>query len=878
MSDPASSAALGAAAKRGAADRAVIDLGSERERNPDAQRVGARGERFHRLRRAGLAVPDGFILTCEAVDGWNAGGAQRDAVAEAIANALARLEARTGMRLGGCPPLLLAVRQSAADIRMGLHPSVLDVGATEAAILELAATFGAAEAARIRCQFLQGFACTVLGAFADPFEVEREATEHSGAAGYVNLAERFAGIVARDCGESIPDDGHAQLHAAIDRLARPRAGFAVPCAEHGRALIVQAMAQGGAPGRSGHCSVRLRDPSDASLAPVLRFTPNARTGEAQGIADRGAMLTDAERAAFLDAAGRAEEELREALELGFVVESGELRLIDAAPQRLETEAEAALALSLAERNLISRPEATLRIDPVRLEGMLHARVEAGAAAAICRGVAAAPGAATGTLVFSAGAAEQLAARGGDPILVRSETEPGDVGAMHVAKAVLTSRGGMTSHAAVVARGLGRPCVAGINGITIDAAARRMRVYGTGVLLEGAQVTVDGARGRVYAGFLELLPPTFGGAMAVLLEWADEFRRMGVRANADTVRDAELALRFRADGVGLCRTEHMFFAKGRINAMREVILAESESERRRALERLRPMQHGDFRDLFATMRGRPVVVRLLDPPLHEFLPHGEREMLELAQAMRVPVDRVMARAAALEEFNPMLGNRGCRVGVAYPEIYEMQARAIFEAAVEAGRETGEPAVPEIMVPLVSAQREMEILKRRIDAVAAAVESESGEAINYRVGAMIETPRAALRAHAITDSSQFLSFGTNDLTQMAYGLSRDDAGRFMPDYLRKGVYPSDPFETLDLEGVGELISLAVDRARSRSGEVVLGLCGEHGADPASLEFCESIGVDYVSCSPFRLPVARLAAAHATIRSRMAAGSADDDGCSR
>ena len=466
-------------------------------------------------------------------------------------------------------------------------------------------------------------------------------------------------------------------------------------------------------------------------------------------------------------------------------------------------------------------------------------------------------------MFSPDEAEAAAARGLSPILTLIETSPEDIRGMHAAAGVLTVRGGMTSHAAVVARGLGKPCVVGARDLVLDSDARVLKAPDGRSFTEGDIVTVDGTTGQIMAGEVAMIQPETTGAFATLMEWADDVRRLGVRANADTQADAAIAEGFGAEGIGLCRTEHMFFQHGRITPMREVILAETEEERRAALAKLLPMQRDDFKTLFESMPGRPVTVRLLDPPLHEFLPHGEAELRELAASLDVPVAKVAAQAADLAEFNPMLGKRGCRIGIAYPEIYEMQARAIFEAAIEAGRSTGSPVHPEIMIPLVSAVRELDLLSEVINTVADAVYAEQGGMVQFTIGVMIETPRACLRAGDIAGIAGFLSFGTNDLTQMFYGLSRDDAGRFIPDYVAQGVFPHDPFHSLDIEGIGEIIELAIARARKRQPGIVLGLCGEHGGDPASVDFCERAGLDYVSCSAFRLPVARLAAAQAVVR---------------
>ncbi len=840
---------------------AIVDLGAA----GDVAQVGERARRLGVLLSAGLPVPDGFVLTVDAVQGWARSADADDAQRAVLDAALQQLSSRTGRRLGaGDPPLLLAVRQSPVSLGVGLQPTILNVGAGEAAMPGLSRLYGKANAWRLRCAFLQGFACAATNAPAELFEsAYRDEISHS-TRDYEAIFERFVKELTAS-GFEVPEEPSRQLQAAIRCLSRPR--FGPPA---GQAILVQVMVHDIGGPDAGTGIWRTRKPDDGSRNWTSTFsggwTEGARRIRAEACCKPMRPSEDGTQGGLTDAVCRSEDLLLEALEVGYCSGTEGDWIVSVDGLRLEPLGHASLTRELAQRSLITREEAVLRIDPVHVEAMLHERVEDSAGAVeLGQGLPAAPGAAVGELVFSAAAAEALANRGGHPILARTETNPADVGAMHFAKAVVTSRGGMTSHAAVVTRALGRPCVAGIADLTIDAAGRRLRMPGGPWVEEGATVTVDGTSGRLLSGAVPVLPPQFEGPMAEIVGWADSFRRLGVRANADTTGDARLALEFFADGIGLCRTEHMFFEKGRIAAMREMILAGTAEERRSALRRLLPMQLADFRELFALMHGKPVVVRLLDPPLHEFLPRGEREMLELAEMMQVPVDQVMARANSLQEFNPMLGNRGCRLAIAYPEIYEMQARAILQAAVEAGRESGDPVLPEIMIPLVSAQREMEILNGLIEEVAREVEAEFGQRIEYRVGAMIETPRAALRSGAIGRSSGFLSFGTNDLTQMAFGLSRDDAGRFMPQYLRQGVFAADPFVTLDADGVGELIECSVRRSRESREDIVLGLCGEHGADPASLAFCEGLGIDYVSCSPFRLPVARLAAAQAAIAAR-------------
>jgi pyruvate,orthophosphate dikinase len=538
-------------------------------------------------------------------------------------------------------------------------------------------------------------------------------------------------------------------------------------------------------------------------------------------------------------------------------------LHDAVPVRRGARASVRIAVDLANAGAISREEAILRVDPRNLVEHLHPQIDPAATRDVCAtGLGASPGAATGRLVLTPEAAQAAAAQGEATILARTETTPEDIRGMHAARGVLTVRGGMTSHAAVIARGLGVPCVVGASDLRIDEAAGIVTTPDGRILREGALITIDGARGQVIAGAPAMIAAEIGGALSDLLDWADAVRDLGVRANADTPADARLARDFLVDGLGLCRTEHMFFEDDRITVMREMILADTPAERRAALDRLLPMQRDDFRELFEIMRGLPVTIRLLDPPLHEFLPHGAEELAALAAAMGQPAAAVRARAEALAEVNPMLGMRGVRLGIVLPEIYEMQARAIFEAAIEVNRDAGDPVTPEVMIPLVSAFREVELVKGRIDAIAAQVQREQGVSLGFKLGVMVETPRAALRAGDLAASSAFLSFGTNDLTQMTYGLSRDDAGRFMRDYVNRGVFHEDPFHVLDVEGVGELMLIAARRGRERNPGLVLGLCGEHGGDPSSVRFCKVAGFDYVSCSPYRAPIARLAAAQATI----------------
>ncbi len=517
--------------------------------------------------------------------------------------------------------------------------------------------------------------------------------------------------------------------------------------------------------------------------------------------------------------------------------------------------------------VISEEEAVERIEPMQLDSLLHPTLDPKAERTIvAKGLPASPGAAVGEIVFNPDEAEKLAAQGKTVILVRIETSPEDIHGMHAAAGILTTRGGMTSHAAVVARGMGRPCVSGAGTVHIDYDAQIMSSGGE-TLKKGDIITVDGTTGQVLKGEVAMIQPELTGDFATLMVWADKLRRMGVRANADTPRDAVQAREFGAEGIGLCRTEHMFFDHERILAVREMILAESEEGRKAALDKILPMQRDDFTDLFEIMKGLPVTIRLLDPPLHEFLPQHDEEIAEVAEALGTSAKKLNYRLGELKEFNPMLGHRGCRLAITYPEITEMQARAIFEAAADAGQKTGDPVDVEVMIPLIAAREEYEFLSEKIIAVADAVQGEKGVKLNYSIGTMIELPRACLRAHEIAISAEFFSFGTNDLTQTAYGLSRDDSASFLGDYIARGIFEVDPFVSIDTLGVGELMEIGIKRGRETRPDIKLGICGEHAGDPASIDFCEKLGLDYVSCSPFRLPVARLAAAQAALRGKKA-----------
>lgn len=844
---------------------------------------GAKAVRIARLMKAGVPTPPGFCVAAGA-----------DVVN--FSDALQCLE--TGATKAFGAGMMVSLRSSPVDGSAPAATALLNIGLTAKAMPAVIARVGERAAHDLRRRLIQSYAVAVMGADPDAFEgalyerLKRAGVEdESGldARSLAALTDEYLALTIDETGEVFPEDAAAQLSGAVRALRKSwdsptarilRQARGVDPAQ-GQGMIVQAMALGIGPGPSGAGVASLRSESTGAVDLNGRFLAQAQGEDALSGLRTPRLLTRAAReAAGLSApsveelapeafakinalAELAEQELGDACTVEFTIEGGALWALDAQPHRAGARAAVRVAVDLAEKGAISRGDAVLRIDPGALIGYLHPTIaDKTRRDIIGRGLPASPGAATGALVFSPEAAEAAAAREQSAILVRVETSPEDIRGMHAATGVLTVRGGMTSHAAVIARGLGAPCVVGASDIQLDLAARRLISADGRVFHEGDVITLDGSVGEAMAGALPLVQPEISGAFATLMDWADAERRMKVRANADTAQDARIARGFNVDGIGLCRTEHMFFDKVRITRMRQMILADEAVSRRAALDDLLPMQRGDFVDLFEIMAGLPVTIRLLDPPLHEFLPHGPEEMQELATAMDLPLAVVTARAKDMREFNPMLGKRGCRVGIAFPEIYEMQARAVFEAAIIAGERTSAPISPEIMIPLVSANRELELLAQRIDAVAAEVRAETGADLTYKIGAMVETPRAALRAGDLAQTAEFLSFGTNDLTQMTYGLSRDDAGRFMRDYVAKGVFPEDPFHSLDVLGVGELLLVAADRGRKSRDGMTLGLCGEHGGDPASVRFCELAGFDYVSCSPFRAPIARLAAAQATL----------------
>ena len=835
---------------------ALIDPSSIVEITPsagvDATRHGWRAKCLQRLVRMGLPVPHSYAFSSDAVRAI-AGGAMLDS------DQLATLFGPGG---------LVSVRPSAADPAWGGPGTMLNVGINDERHAELVVTHGQDAADALYLGFIQSFAIHVARLDPDMFS-DSEAGLQATLRAYRDETD-----------DDFPQDPGRQLAEVLRSMARAWDGPTARLLRQAKGapaqaplgLVVQDMALAIGPGVTGSGTIQFID----QVTGLPRLTGRFR-GQEQGRArghgaetlyltrdPRGHSLEEAAPEVFAELVRfgvAARERLREEMQIEFVVANGQLSIIDATRVARSSRASVRIAVALARDGIIPPQEAVMRVQPRAMSDLLHQQIDPRAPRdIIARGINASPGAATGRLVFTAAAAQAAEARGERCVLARRETVPEDVRGMHASVAVLTVGGGMTSHAAVIARGIGLPCIVGASGIAIDPRARILRAGGR-IFHEGEEITIDGTSGEVLAGAAEMLEPALDDSFDQLLGWAGEFCRIGVRANADSPEDAQTALRFHAQGIGLCRTEHMFFDETRLPAMREMIFADTPEDRRLSLERLLPMQRSDFLALFGIMAGMPVTIRLFDPPLHEFLPHDREGMRELAETLDLPLSDVSRRVEELREFNPMLGLRGVRLGITVPEIYDMQARAIFEAAVQASRD-GARIVPEIMIPLVSARREVELVKARIEAVAAKVRNEMRTDFTYRLGVMVETPRAALRAGDLAEQVSFLSFGTNDLTQMTYGLSRDDAGRFMSDYVEQGVYEDDPFHILDQDGVGELVAIGTERGRAANPDITISFCGEHGGNPESIAFCLRAGVSYVSCSPYRVPVARLAAAQESI----------------
>ncbi len=863
--------------------------------------LGGKGANLAEMSSLGLPVPSGFTITTEVCTHYTeSGGGYPDALKGQVAEALAKVEGEVGATFGDAAnPLLVSVRSGARASMPGMMDTVLNLGLNDVTVEGLAKRSGDARFAYDSYRrFIQMFSNVVLDVdhhnFEEILELAKEDrglsldTELS-AEDWQAVIAQYKECVSQETGEPFPQDPEAQLWAAIaavfgswmnQRAITYRKLHDIP-ESWGTAVNVQAMVFGNMGDDCATGVAFTRNPSTGEHRFYGEFLVNAQGEDVvAGIRTPQSLTKIAREEAGSDLPSMEEampevfkqlDEVRERLErhyrdmqdLEFTVQGGKLYMLQTRSGKRTTPAALKIACDMVEEGLITKEEAITRIDPQQLDQLLHPTLDPDAEREmIARGLPASPGAASGIIVFSADEAEKRAGQGDAVILCRVETSPEDIHGMHAAKGILTTRGGMTSHAAVVARGMGRACVAGAGELRIDYRAGVIRVRDI-ELKGGDVVTIDGSSGEIYKGAVPTIQPELSGDFATLMAWADDIRRLKVRTNAETPLDCRTAVNFGAEGIGLCRTEHMFFDADRIVSVREMILAESTGGREKALDKLLPMQRADFEEIFKIMAGLPVTIRLLDPPLHEFLPHQEEEYAEVAEAAGVSVDMLRDRVSKLSETNPMLGHRGCRLAITYPEIYQMQARAIFEAACAVQKETGQAPLVEVMIPLVSIVEELERLKAQVCEVAEAVFAETGTKIDYLVGTMIELPRACLLADRIAEQAEFFSFGTNDLTQTVYGLSRDDAGNFLPAYEAQGILEQDPFVSLDQEGVGQLVSMAVERGQKTRPDIKLGICGEHGGDPASVRFCHHAGLDYVSCSPYRVPIARLAAAQAALQ---------------
>jgi pyruvate, orthophosphate dikinase len=862
--------------------------------------LGGKGAGLAEMAHLGLPVPPGFTITTDVCTYFYENGKiyPKD-LRPQVEAALSEVGRLTGKKFGdGSNPLLVSVRSGARASMPGMMDTVLNLGLNDTTVAALAAKSGdrrfAFDSYR---RFITMYADVVLGIAHHCFEEILD--EHKERSGYTldtdleaddweQVVGLFKQRVEKESGKPFPQDPHAQLWGAIgavfgswmnQRAITYRRLHNIP-ESWGTAVNIQAMVFGNMGETSATGVAFTRNPSTGEKKLYGEFLINAQGEDVVAGIRTPQEITEAAREASgsnkpsMEAAlpqafaelkridAILEKHYRDMQDLEFTVEQGKLWMLQTRNGKRTAKAAVRIAVELAQERLISRGEAVMRVDPAALDQLLHPTIDPDAERiVIASGLPASPGAACGEIVFSSEEAELLKSQGHKVILVRVETSPEDIHGMHAAEGILTTRGGMTSHAAVVARGMGKPCVAGAGTLRVDYRTQTMTAGGK-TLKKGETLTIDGSTGQVLVGEVPMREPELAGEFGTLMKWADAVRKLKVRANADTPADARSALRFGAEGIGLCRTEHMFFDEDRIRAVREMILAEDEKARRAALAKLLPMQRADFVELFKIMGNLPVTIRLLDPPLHEFLPHGEKEIAEVAEAMGADAKKLADRARELHEFNPMLGFRGCRLAIAYPEIAEMQARAIFEAAVEVGRSGRTAIVPEIMVPLIASKAELDLVKERIDAMAQTIAVEAKAAVKYQIGTMIELPRAALKAGEIAATAEFFSFGTNDLTQTALGISRDDAASFLGIYTAKGILPADPFVSIDREGVGELVRIAAERGRKVRPKIKLGICGEHGGDPASVVFCHEVGLDYVSCSPFRVPIARLAAAQAAL----------------
>jgi len=862
--------------------------------------LGGKGANLAEMANLGLPVPPGFTIPTSVCTYFYANDKSYPKELKAqVEKALDHVGKLTGKAFGDPKnPLLVSVRSGGRASMPGMMDTVLNLGLNDKTVEALAEMSGDRRFAYDSYRrFITMYSDVVLGFEHHHFEDILDTFKDG--AGYtldtdltgedwVELVGSYKDAVARETGKDFPQDPHAQLWGAIGavfsswmnaRAVTYRRLHDIP-ESWGTAVNVQAMVFGNMGETSATGVAFTRNPSTGESKLYGEFLINAQGEDVvagirtpQDITEYARKESGSDKASMEIAMPDAFKELtriytllekhyRDMQDMEFTVEQGKLWMLQTRGGKRTAKAALRIAVELANEGVISKKDAVSRIDPASLDQLLHPTIDPSATRdVITTGLPASPGAAAGEIVFSSDEAAKLQADGRKVILVRIETSPEDIHGMHAAEGILTTRGGMTSHAAVVARGMGKPCVSGCGSIRVDYGRGTMSI-GARTFKTGDVITIDGSLGQVLAGRMPMIEPELSGEFGTLMGWADSVRKLGVRVNGDTPDDARTAIKFGAEGIGLCRTEHMFFEETRIRTVREMILAEDEQARRAALSKLLPMQRADFVELFEIMKGLPVTIRLLDPPLHEFLPHTQAEIEEVARAMNTDPRRLADRARDLAEFNPMLGFRGCRLAIAYPEIAEMQSRAIFEAAVEAGKRTGKAVGLEVMVPLIATKAEFDLVKARIDATAQSVMKETGVKLSYQVGTMIELPRACLMAGDIAKTAEFFSFGTNDLTQTTYGISRDDAAGFLGTYIAKGILEIDPFVSVDREGVGELVKIGVARGRKTRPSLKVGICGEHGGDPASVAFCHEIGLDYVSCSPYRVPIARLAAAQAAL----------------
>ncbi len=872
--------------------------GTKAEGNADMKAIlGGKGANLAEMTNLGIPVPPGFTISTEMCTVYyDTHGLPKDLKVQ-VKEAIKKVERAMGLGFGDPEaPLLFSVRSGARASMPGMMDTVLNLGINEETVHGLIKMSGN-ERFAWDCyrRFIQMYADVVMGADSDELEEELEKMKKKKGVkldtdlddkDLKKLVATLKEKVKKLTGIDLPSDPMEQIWGGIEAVFRswntPRAITYrklnnIP-GDWGTAVNVQAMVFGNMGEGSATGVAFTRDPATGEHVFYGEYLKNAqgedvvagiRTPQPINIKGKRSKSDVSMEEALseqydqlVDIYENLEKHYRDMQDIEFTVQEGNLWMLQTRTGKRTAAAAVQIAVDMVNEGLIAKKEAVLRVSPEQIDQLLHPQIDPKAKKKIIgKGLPASPGAAVGRVVFSADDAEVEVKKGKKVILVRLETSPEDIHGMNVAQGILTARGGMTSHAAVVARGMGKCCVSGVPNLIVDYAKQKFSLGGETVK-KGDFISLDGTKGEVILGECKTTPPSLSGAFGTLMKWSDEYRKLGVRTNADTPKDAKVAREFGAEGIGLCRTEHMFFEADRILAVREMILANDEKGRRKALDTIKPMQKGDFKEIFRVMDGLPVTIRLLDPPLHEFLPNTEAEIAEVAKALKTPVNEVKTKRETLHEANPMLGHRGCRLGITFPEIYEMQVRAIVEAACEVKKEKID-VEPEIMIPLVGHVNELENLRNMTVEVADEIIKSYGVKLNYMVGTMIELPRAAITADKIAEQAEFFSFGTNDLTQTTFGLSRDDAGKFLPTYVEKKILPKDPFQALDQDGVGELVRIGIEKGRKTRKKLKVGICGEHGGEPSSIEFCHKVGMNYVSCSPYRVPIARIAAAHAAMK---------------